>query len=146
MVTTIINEVLDSSSSGYLCHIFWLVLGYSATVLWWLSERESNDYICSINSVTLYRVLLTDNALFAENMHTLSFLNGLPFSYRMASNANEGGDGGEEGTFTFCWKLFTSWDYLIGNPETADNKFASTTTSFKVNDDTNSIKEWCTVL
>uniref|UniRef100_A0A671KKF3 Transmembrane channel-like protein n=1 Tax=Sinocyclocheilus anshuiensis TaxID=1608454 RepID=A0A671KKF3_9TELE len=49
----------------------------------------------------------------------------------MASNANEGGDGAEEGAFTFCWKLFTSWDYLIGNPETADNKFASTTTSFK---------------
>uniref|UniRef100_A0A8C2BGI2 Transmembrane channel-like protein n=1 Tax=Cyprinus carpio TaxID=7962 RepID=A0A8C2BGI2_CYPCA len=49
----------------------------------------------------------------------------------MARNANEGGDGAEEGTFTFCWKLFTSWDYLIGNPETADNKFASTTTSFK---------------
>lgn len=72
MVTTIINEVLDSCSSGYLCHIFWLVLGYSATVLWWLSERESNDYICSIDSVALYRVLLTDNALFAENMHTLS--------------------------------------------------------------------------
>ncbi|XP_065106087.1 transmembrane channel-like protein 2-B isoform X1 [Paramisgurnus dabryanus] len=49
----------------------------------------------------------------------------------MARNANEGGDGAEEGSFTFCWKLFTSWDYLIGNPETADNKFASTTTSFK---------------
>uniref|UniRef100_A0A673MAF3 Transmembrane channel-like 2b n=1 Tax=Sinocyclocheilus rhinocerous TaxID=307959 RepID=A0A673MAF3_9TELE len=49
----------------------------------------------------------------------------------MASNTNEGGDGAEEGAFTFCWKLFTSWDYLIGNPETADNKFASTTTSFK---------------
>ncbi|XP_059406910.1 transmembrane channel-like protein 2-B isoform X1 [Carassius carassius] len=49
----------------------------------------------------------------------------------MARNANEGGDGAEEGAFTFCWKLFTSWDYLIGNPETADNKFASTTTSFK---------------
>lgn len=61
------------------------------------------------------------------------FLNQLPSS-RMARNANEGGDGAEDGAFTFCWKLFTSWDYLIGNPETADNKFASTTTSFKVND------------
>ncbi|XP_056888322.1 transmembrane channel-like protein 2-B isoform X3 [Takifugu flavidus] len=49
----------------------------------------------------------------------------------MARNANEGGDGGEEGEFTFSWKMFTSWDYLIGNPETADNKYASITTSFK---------------
>ena len=50
----------------------------------------------------------------------------------MARNSNEGGDGAEEGEFTFSWKMFTSWDYLIGNPETADNKFASITTSFKV--------------
>uniref|UniRef100_A0A669B2Q8 Transmembrane channel-like protein n=1 Tax=Oreochromis niloticus TaxID=8128 RepID=A0A669B2Q8_ORENI len=49
----------------------------------------------------------------------------------MARNANEGGDGGDEGEFTFSWKMFTSWDYLIGNPETADNKYASITTSFK---------------
>uniref|UniRef100_A0A8C9WQ08 Transmembrane channel-like protein n=1 Tax=Scleropages formosus TaxID=113540 RepID=A0A8C9WQ08_SCLFO len=49
----------------------------------------------------------------------------------MAKNSNEGGDGAEEGDFTFAWKMFTSWDYLIGNSETADNKFASITTSFK---------------
>ncbi|KAL4623166.1 transmembrane channel-like protein 2 [Arapaima gigas] len=49
----------------------------------------------------------------------------------MAKNSNEGGDGAEEGEFTFAWKMFTSWDYLIGNSETADNKFASITTSFK---------------
>lgn len=52
--------------------------------------------------------------------------------HRMARNANEGGDGAEESDFVFSWKLFTSWDYLIGNPETADNKYASITTSFKV--------------
>ncbi|XP_067084561.1 LOW QUALITY PROTEIN: transmembrane channel-like protein 1 [Osmerus mordax] len=48
----------------------------------------------------------------------------------MARNANEEG-GGDDNNFNFSWKVFTSWDYLIGNTETADNKFASITTSFK---------------
>lgn len=50
----------------------------------------------------------------------------------MARNANETGVG-DDNSFSFSWKIFTSWDYLIGNTETADNKFASITTSFKVN-------------
>ncbi|KAL3041363.1 hypothetical protein OYC64_019545 [Pagothenia borchgrevinki] len=49
----------------------------------------------------------------------------------MAKNADVGGGDGDEGEFTFAWKMFTSWDYLIGNSETADNKYASITTSFK---------------
>lgn len=49
----------------------------------------------------------------------------------MARNANESGVG-DDNSFNFSWKMFTSWDYLIGNAETADNKFASITTSFKV--------------
>ncbi|XP_028313447.1 transmembrane channel-like protein 1 isoform X2 [Gouania willdenowi] len=48
----------------------------------------------------------------------------------MARNANESGIG-DDNSFNFSWKMFTSWDYLIGNTETADNKFASITTSFK---------------
>uniref|UniRef100_A0AAR2JSW1 Transmembrane channel-like protein n=1 Tax=Pygocentrus nattereri TaxID=42514 RepID=A0AAR2JSW1_PYGNA len=48
----------------------------------------------------------------------------------MARNAKEDG-GGDDTSFNFSWKIFTSWDYLIGNTETADNKFASITTSFK---------------
>ncbi|XP_042744439.1 transmembrane channel-like protein 2 [Lagopus leucura] len=49
----------------------------------------------------------------------------------MARNANESTADGDDDNFVFSWKMFTSWDYLIGNPETADNKFASITTSFK---------------
>ncbi|XP_053473595.1 transmembrane channel-like protein 2-A [Ictalurus furcatus] len=49
----------------------------------------------------------------------------------MAKNADVGGGDSEDNEFTFAWKMFTSWDYLIGNAETADNKFASITTSFK---------------
>ncbi|XP_040449398.1 transmembrane channel-like protein 2 [Falco naumanni] len=49
----------------------------------------------------------------------------------MARNANESTADGDDENFIFSWKMFTSWDYLIGNPETADNKFASITTSFK---------------
>uniref|UniRef100_A0A669D739 Transmembrane channel-like protein n=1 Tax=Oreochromis niloticus TaxID=8128 RepID=A0A669D739_ORENI len=49
----------------------------------------------------------------------------------MAKNADVGGGDGEDSDFTFAWKMFTSWDYLIGNAETADNKYASITTSFK---------------
>nr|6WUD_B Chain B, Transmembrane channel-like protein 1 [Mus musculus] len=39
--------------------------------------------------------------------------------------------GGDDNTFNFSWKVFCSWDYLIGNPETADNKFNSITMNFK---------------
>ncbi|XP_069481913.1 transmembrane channel-like protein 2-A [Ambystoma mexicanum] len=49
----------------------------------------------------------------------------------MAKNANENTGDGDDGQYGFSWKMFTSWDYLIGNPETADNKFASIATSFK---------------
>ncbi|KAF0879347.1 TMC2 protein, partial [Crocuta crocuta] len=49
----------------------------------------------------------------------------------MASNTQGSASEGESTNFTFSFKMFTSWDYLIGNSETADNKYASITTSFK---------------
>ncbi|XP_076868184.1 transmembrane channel-like protein 2-A isoform X2 [Brachyhypopomus gauderio] len=84
-----------------------------------------------------------------NNQRTIGFLKfRLPLSYllvgigtfgyslmvvirTMAKNADVGGGDGEDNEFTFAWKMFTSWDYLIGNAETADNKYASITTSFK---------------
>lgn len=38
---------------------------------------------------------------------------------------------GDDNTFNFSWKVFTSWDYLIGNPETADLSIESLS-DFKV--------------
>nr|XP_010590122.1 transmembrane channel-like protein 2 [Loxodonta africana] len=49
----------------------------------------------------------------------------------MASNTQGSTSEEENDNFTFSFKMFTSWDYLIGNSETADNKYASITTSFK---------------
>ncbi|CAO2579210.1 Transmembrane channel-like protein 2, partial [Lemmus lemmus] len=49
----------------------------------------------------------------------------------MASNTQGSTGEGESDNFTFSFKMFTSWDYLIGNSETADNKYVSITTSFK---------------
>ncbi|EPQ13012.1 Transmembrane channel-like protein 2 [Myotis brandtii] len=49
----------------------------------------------------------------------------------MASNTQGSTSEGESDNFTFSFKMFTSWDYLIGNSETADNKYVSITTSFK---------------
>lgn len=49
----------------------------------------------------------------------------------MARNASDE-CGVDDTNFNYSWKIFTSWDYLIGNPDTADNKFAAIVTTFKV--------------
>uniref|UniRef100_A0A8C5C114 Transmembrane channel-like protein n=1 Tax=Gadus morhua TaxID=8049 RepID=A0A8C5C114_GADMO len=113
------------------------------------AEADSaQDYsvLMDFNGYCKYSVLFYG---FYNNQRTIGLLQfRLPLSYlmvgigtfgyslmvvirTMAKNADVGGGDGEDGEFTFAWKMFTSWDYLIGNAETADNKYASITTSFK---------------
>lgn len=37
----------------------------------------------------------------------------------------------KEDECAFSWKLFTGWDFMIGNPETANNRVASIILGFK---------------
>ncbi|XP_013788683.1 transmembrane channel-like protein 3, partial [Limulus polyphemus] len=50
---------------------------------------------------------------------------------RMAENSRMSKLSEKEDEYTFAWKLFTGWDYMIGHAETAFNKTASLIMSFK---------------
>ena len=49
----------------------------------------------------------------------------------MAQNARLSRVGSKDDESTFCWKIFTGWDFMIGNSETAYNKVASLVMSLK---------------
>ncbi|XP_070287596.1 transmembrane channel-like protein 1 [Myotis yumanensis] len=97
------------------------------------------------NGLAQYSVLFYG---YYDNQRTIGWMNfRMPLSYFLvgiscigysfvvvlkAMTQNIGDDGGgDDNTFNFSWKVFCSWDYLIGNPETADNKFNSITMNFK---------------
>ena len=40
----------------------------------------------------------------------------------MTKNSRLAGSTGGDDDFEFSWKIFTAWDFMIANPETADNK------------------------
>ncbi|XP_067933140.1 transmembrane channel-like protein 3 [Watersipora subatra] len=48
---------------------------------------------------------------------------------QIAINAKDKKASDKDDNFTFSWKTFASWDYMIGNSETAKNKFLSITVS-----------------
>uniref|UniRef100_A0A672KUG6 Transmembrane channel-like protein n=1 Tax=Sinocyclocheilus grahami TaxID=75366 RepID=A0A672KUG6_SINGR len=132
---------------------FWVLMGlpYGSISRKTVPREEqatAMDYsvLTDFNGYCKYSVLFYG---YYNNQRTIGFLKfRLPLSYllvgigtfgyslmvvirTMAKNADVGGGDGEDNEFTFAWKMFTSWDYLIGNAETADNKYASITTSFK---------------
>ena len=49
----------------------------------------------------------------------------------MAQNARMSRVGSKDDESAFCFKIFTGWDYMIGNSETAYNKVASLVMSLK---------------
>ncbi|XP_028349678.1 transmembrane channel-like protein 1 isoform X2 [Physeter macrocephalus] len=99
------------------------------------------------NGLAQYSVLFYG---YYDNKRTIGWMNfRMPLSYflvgimcigysfvvvlkEMTKNIGDDG-GGDDNSFNFSWKVFSSWDYLIGNPETADNKFNSITMNFKMN-------------
>ncbi|KAL5011904.1 hypothetical protein ScPMuIL_010455 [Solemya velum] len=50
---------------------------------------------------------------------------------KMAENSRQSRLSNKDEQFIFAWKLFSSWDFTIGHHETANNKVASISTTFK---------------
>ncbi|XP_051828547.1 transmembrane channel-like protein 1 [Antechinus flavipes] len=109
------------------------------------ATAQNFGVLYDFNGMAQYSVLFYG---YYDNKRTIGAMNfRLPLSYflvgimcigysflivirTMAKNLGEDG-GGDDNTFNFSWKMFTSWDFLIGNPETADNKFNSIIMNFK---------------
>nr|XP_006817321.1 PREDICTED: uncharacterized protein LOC102806362 [Saccoglossus kowalevskii] len=94
-------------------------LKYSMLFYGWYSHSPSND--------NGYRLPLA-YLLVGIATYAVSFLIILR---RMAQNSKMNKISSPEEQFSFSWKLFTGWDYMIGNPETADNTVAANATGFR---------------
>ncbi|XP_048419105.1 transmembrane channel-like protein 3 [Stegostoma tigrinum] len=50
---------------------------------------------------------------------------------KMAKNSQLSMASASDENYTFCWKIFCAWDYLIGNPEAAESKTAAVINSIR---------------
>lgn len=55
-------------------------------------------------------------------------------SCRMAKNSRTSLASASNENYTFCWRVFCAWDYLIGNPEAAESKTAAIVNSIRVSE------------
>ncbi|MBZ3886617.1 Transmembrane channel-like protein 3, partial [Sciurus carolinensis] len=51
---------------------------------------------------------------------------------KMAKNSRTSLASASNENYTFCWRVFCAWDYLIGNPEAAESKTAAVVNSIRV--------------
>ena len=51
---------------------------------------------------------------------------------RMAKNSRLSLASASDENFTFCWRVFCAWDYLIGNLEAAESKGAAIVNNIRV--------------
>ncbi|XP_011687100.1 PREDICTED: transmembrane channel-like protein 3 [Wasmannia auropunctata] len=94
------------------------VLKYSPFFYGWYTNKASNSN---------YKLPL---AYFVTNLvvYTYSFV---AILRKMAENSRLSKLIEKEDEYIFSWKLFTGWDFMIGNPETAHNRTASIMLGFK---------------
>ncbi|XP_012063519.1 PREDICTED: transmembrane channel-like protein 3 [Atta cephalotes] len=94
------------------------VLKYSPFFYGWYTNQDSNSN---------YRLPL---AYFVTNLvvYIYSFV---AILRKMAKNSRLSKLTEKEDEYVFSWKLFTGWDFMIGNPETAHNRIASIMVGFK---------------
>lgn len=52
----------------------------------------------------------------------------------MAKNSRTSLASASSENYTFCWRVFCAWDYLIGNPEAAESKTAAIVNSIRVSE------------
>ncbi|XP_066151559.1 transmembrane channel-like protein [Euwallacea fornicatus] len=103
------------------------VFKYSALFYGWYSNRDYNDSSVFSSHGRGYRLPF---AYFITGLvvYAYSFFATLR---KMAENSRMSKRSEKDDECIFSWKLFTAWDYMVGNAETAHNRVASIVMGFK---------------
>ncbi|CAB1339064.1 unnamed protein product, partial [Coregonus sp. 'balchen'] len=88
-----------------------------------LASAQDLDTICPVRKIGSagYRLPL---AYFLVGMAVFAY-SFIILLRKMAKNSRLSLASASDENFTFCWRVFCAWDYLIGNPEAAESKGAA---------------------